>query len=75
MSDTRRLQVTLQICGDPNDDGQSPTGYIEVTISNDDGINWQEARRELRDKLVNWALTFAKYPGTSEIVIKPRRLG
>ena len=71
MSDTEHIQVTLQICGDPDNSGCSPHGGVYVTINSSDGINWEEAVRELTSKIVDWANSFIKYSGTNEITIRP----
>lgn len=71
MSDTRHIEVTLQIHGDPDGSGCSPHGGVNVTISSSDGINWEEAARELTSKVVDWANSFLKYSGTNEIRIRP----
>jgi len=74
MSDTKHIQVTLQITGDPDNSGLTPTGGILVSIDNNSyGINWEEAVRELTSKVVDWAISFLKYAGTEEVLIRPTR--
>lgn len=74
MSDTRHIEVSLKIYGDPDDAGRSPPfGGVYVSIYNSDGINCEEAVSELTAKVVDWANSFIKYPGTEEITIKPER--
>jgi len=70
MSDTRHIQVSLNICGDPDDSGNSPHGGVYVSVNSDLGINWEEAVRELTDKIVGWANSFTNY---NEIIIRPER--
>ena len=71
MSDTGRIQVTLRVCGDQDDSGNMPHGGVYVSINSSDGINWEEAVRELTSKVVGWANSFIKYRGTNEITIRP----
>lgn len=71
MSDTEHIQVTLRIYGDPDDSGCSPHGGVYVSVNSNDGINWEEAVRELTSKVVGWANSFIRYSGTNEITIRP----
>ena len=71
MSDTRFVKVTLKIDGELDHSNPSPREHIYVSVRNNDGINWEEAVRELTSKVVDWANSFIKYPGTEEIIIRP----
>ena len=73
MSDTKRIQVTLQITGEPDDSGRTPRGGIVVSIHSSYGINWEEAINELTSKVTDWAISFLKYQGTDEILIRPAK--
>ena len=74
MSDTQHIEVYLKVYGDPDDKGRTPPyGGVYVSINNSDGINLEEAVRELTSKIVDWANSFIRYPGTEEITIKPER--
>ena len=71
MSDPRFVEITLKICGELDPSNPSPREHIYVSVRNNDGINWEEAVRELTSKVVDWANSFIKYPGTKEIIIRP----
>lgn len=73
MSDTKHIEVTLQIRGDPDDGGRTPTGGILVSIDSSYGINWEEAMNELASKVTDWAISFLEYEGTEEVLIRPQR--
>lgn len=73
MSDTKHIEVTLQISGDPDDGGRTPTGGVLISIDSSFGINWEEAVNELTSKLTDWAVSFLKYQGTNEVLIRPAR--
>jgi len=69
--DTGQLQVYLHICGDPDNSGNSPRGGVTVTVNSSEGINWLEARGELIDKVVDWAMSFLRLSSTNQITIEP----
>ena len=67
----KAVRISLVIATEMEDSSDvSLHGGMTVEIWSNNDINIQEARRELSDKLINWARGFLGYDETTKIVIR-----